>query len=84
MDWLMDNSSAQPADGHAQRSPSDGHATTPPADGHAKTMPCHDDIEKLAYDLWEQRQRNGVEGSAEQDWAQAEHCLHPGDSAPGQ
>ena len=35
--------------------------------------PSHDDIARLAYALWEER--GGGEGSAEQDWLEAESRL---------
>jgi len=47
--------------------------------------PAHDDIAKLAYELWEQRRRNGEDGSAEQDWFDAEATLrHPGERFIGE
>lgn len=52
--------------------------------GHHHPAASHDDIEKLAYELWEQRQRNGLDGSAEQDWFDAERQLHPGERILGE
>ena len=48
-----------------------------------QAMPAHDDVAKLAYELWEQRRRNGEDGSAEQDWFDAERLLHPGERIVG-
>jgi hypothetical protein len=42
-------------------------------DPQEKTRPSHDQIERLAYALWEQRGR--PDGSPEQDWHRAEQAL---------
>lgn len=53
--------------------------------GLKEARPAHDDVAKLAYELWEQRRRNGKDGSAEQDWFDAEAALrHPGERIIGE
>ena len=39
------------------------------------TLPAYADIADLAYQLWECRMRNDVDGSAEKDWLEAERQL---------
>jgi len=68
MDWLREDTAEQ--EHHHQES--------------KPSIPAHDDIAKLAYDLWEQRQRNGLDGSAEADWFEAERQLHPGSRVLGE
>ena len=55
------------------------HSTS--ANGSA---PSHDDIAKLAYELWENRRHNALDGSAEQDWYEAEKLLQPGERVLGE
>jgi len=38
-------------------------------------LPAYDDIAQLAHQLWEFRIRNNANGSAEQDWLEAERQL---------
>ena len=38
-------------------------------------VPVHDDIARLAYQLWECRIRDDADGSPEQDWLEAERQL---------
>jgi hypothetical protein len=47
-------------------------------------LPMHDDVAKLAYELWEHRRHNGLDGTAESDWFEAERRLHPGERVPGE
>jgi len=37
--------------------------------------PTAEEIQMRAYQLWQSRLRHGIEGTAEQDWAHAEHEL---------
>ena len=43
--------------------------------GADAAQPTHDDIARLAYHLWESRQHDAGEGSADQDWLEAENRL---------
>jgi len=54
---------------------SDQHLPLEESFGADLARPAYDDIAELAYQLWECRMRNDAEGSAEQDWLEAERQL---------
>jgi len=54
---------------------SDQHLPVEDSSDSKLTLPAHADIAELAYQLWECRRRNEVDGSAEKDWLEAEGQL---------
>ena len=54
---------------------SDQHVPLDQQTGANVALPAYDDIAQLAYELWECRMRNDTNGSAEQDWIEAERQL---------
>ena len=38
----------------------------------SSSAPAHEEIERRAYELWQTRARDGIEGTAIQDWLTAE------------
>ncbi len=53
----------------------DEHLPLEEQTGANVSLPAYDDIAQLAYQLWECRMRNDADGSAEQDWLEAERQL---------
>lgn len=37
--------------------------------------PTHEELQMRSYEIWQMRIRHGIEGTAAQDWAHAEHEL---------
>ena len=54
---------------------SDEHLPLEEQTGANVSQPGYHDIAQLAYQLWECRMRNDADGSAEQDWLEAERQL---------
>jgi hypothetical protein len=44
-----------------------------------KPEPAHEEIEKLAYEIWEDKLKNNGELSAIEDWLEAENVLRTKD-----
>ncbi len=54
---------------------SDEHLPLEEQTGANVSLPAYHDIAQLAYQLWKCRMRNDADGSAEQDWFEAERQL---------